>query len=721
MKINNLVLKNFKSVTDESFTFDNGIICFAGDNGEGKSTVIHAILMLLFNSYDLSFKDYINWNASKFDISMTFEHNGERWYEEFEYSEKSGSKRILKNIDTGDFWENSSAISKLSEIVDFDLAKASIVSMENDQNLITTTPAKRREYLKGLYDLEFREQLDSITNDLIKISEEQTKHEAEISALEKQEFPLKEYKNEPCDEKRYIEAKDDLGVLVAKKGELESQKRKKDEIESKISEINLAIRRCVMQKSSIDEEIRRAEDEISQSQRSIEDAENEDKLTELNARLDKINTEFESKKTALDSDISKFAEEVKRLEAVPDVREEREKIRAQIRDKELDQRTTQTLISQSQDKLEILNTGRCPTCGHEISEEEIRNEEEVLNKLKKKNDELDSELSSLSIVNDQLRERQEKRDNDIRLAEADLAKSEGLLQLTMSNHSRDVTHIEHEIEMHKTNKENEILRLRYRIDNGHKIIESQQNILKQTEYLLEEHRRSIKNLYDDLESIGDPQTVINTLSEEMNAVESLVHEYEDVLQYNKWVSEYNSEQKERSGKRDAEILEFTKNLRDLSERKSMIEKAKTIVVREFPSFVISYMVKSLENYVNEFLTKVYPKYQIKITESKNSLAITYGPNKADVKMASGFEKSAFSLAYMYALGKMQKYGILIIDEGDGAASDNNSLLFYNTVAKSQEFFPQIFCITHKEVAKELLQNTYHAQVYVAESGHYSKE
>ena len=111
----------------------------------------------------MSFKDYINWNASKFFISITFEHNGNTYYEEFEYAEKGGSKRLLKNLDTDEVWENSSSISILSTIINPDLAKASIVAMENEQNLITTTPAKRREYLKGLYNLEFKDQLDYIS------------------------------------------------------------------------------------------------------------------------------------------------------------------------------------------------------------------------------------------------------------------------------------------------------------------------------------------------------------------------------------------------------------------------------------------------------------------------------------------------------------------------------------------------------------------------------
>ena len=153
----------------------------------------------------------------------------------------------------------------------------------------------------------------------------------------------------------------------------------------------------------------------------------------------------------------------------------------------------------------------------------------------------------------------------------------------------------------------------------------------------------------------------------------------------------------------------------------MITVAKGMVQREFPSFVISRMVQSLSDYVNEFLDKVYPKYQISIEEAKNSLNILYGEYKTDVKMASGFEKSAFSLAYMYALGKIQAYGLLICDEGDATASDENSARFYKMLGKSTDWLEQIMCITHKEEIKELLRNDFHAQVFTVENGVYKEE
>ena len=156
------------------------------------------------------------------------------------------------------------------------------------------------------------------------------------------------------------------------------------------------------------------------------------------------------------------------------------------------------------------------------------------------------------------------------------------------------------------------------------------------------------------------------------------------------------------------------------ERVALTEFASKILSREFPSFVISRMISSLTFYVNEFLSKVYPNYDIEIVESKNSLRVLYGPNRSDVKLASGFEQQIFSFAWKYALGKIQNYGLLILDEVDSAASSENSEKFYSTLAKMDSCFKQIFIVTHKQEIKDLLANDFDASVYEVYKGEYKR-
>ena len=146
-KFERLYLKDFKCVEEQEFEFTKGIIIISGNNGEGKSTIFNALNILLFNDAPLNLKDYIRWGSDEFSIGLDFENNGVVYQEFLSYSEKSGGKRILKNLNTNEEWTNSVAVDKLKEIINFDLAKPSIVSAEGEQNLISTTPSKRREFL----------------------------------------------------------------------------------------------------------------------------------------------------------------------------------------------------------------------------------------------------------------------------------------------------------------------------------------------------------------------------------------------------------------------------------------------------------------------------------------------------------------------------------------------------------------------------------------------
>ena len=718
MKINKLTLKNFKSVVDESFSFDNGIICFSGDNGEGKSTVIHAILILLFNSYDLSFRDYVNWNATKFEISMTFEHEGEEYYETFEYSEKGGSKRTFTKLSTNETWENSAAIAKLAELIDPEIAKASIVSMENDQNLITTTPAKRRDYLKSVYDLEFKEQLETIAKDLIDIDKETAACENEMSMLQAQEFPMKEPK-ELYPEEKYNEFKAQVDDLMVKKSELDSKKQKLDRLAEDIESENRTMRRLSMQLADTKDKILNHENTHADLKNELICKQSEDKLPALREDLESNEKIYISKKT----------ESIKAREATETtMHEHEEKLNAlhvdvdhdQIIDKRRELSELRVLIRQSESKLKVLKTGKCPTCGHEVSQDEVDSEEKIYKALQSSESAMAESLASYEEKYTRFSLDQTKYKSNIDTFKGVLADIDKKLVDMRHDYETKKLQIENAIERYESDKKVSIEAIESKIGMLETTLVGEKERVEQIESDLETHRKTLSRLNEDLAGAEDPTKALEEIEGKLNDAKRMISWYDDAVAYNKFVEEYNVEQQKKSGERDDKVNEVKEKINSLNSWRNMIEKSKSIVSREFPSFVISYMVKSLENHVNEFLQKVYPKYQIEIIESKNSLAITYGPNHADVRMASGFEKSAFSLAYMYALGKMQKYGLLIVDEGDGAASDNNSLQFYNTVAKSQEFFPQIFCITHKEVAKDLLQNTYHAQVYLAESGHYSK-
>lgn len=716
MFIKTLSLRNFKTIKEAEFKFKKGVICFTGNNGEGKSTVLHAIMLLLFNTtYEGTLKDSIRWGEKEFNISMEFEHEGVSYSESLTYSLTKGSDRILVNQLTDESFTGASAISKLSEIIDPEQARAAMVSMENEQNLVTTTPSQRREYLKKIYSLEFKQELTRIASDVEKVDNDIITAKAQKELLEASEYPLKEEKEVPS-ESLYQKAKDKLALYEQELKELKSQQTKAQELRTERGAVENTIRGLERKAEEAKEEISRAKEEIETFDSELRKLEGIDYDIMESDEKNSLLADYEADKQTAQENIKRARTE---LDKIPETlvrinRSNYEKLSSK-------QAELRHAVEESSSKLGVLRQGKCPTCGRDISPEEAEREKEKLGEFQK----------SLQAITEQFEQEKKRLD---KLQEDNTARQNLRFQWEKTR-DKFVQELESLEKSYKLNVEKITLKyqsrrselnlkrtgLQSKIDIRNSTIESSTKLVDSYKAQIKDYEANRDKLKAEEAKYEDITEAISGIRIKMAEPGYLVKDYEDAVAYNKSVQVYNEEMKKKTAERDSKINELAGELEYLSARKSMILVAKGIVQKEFPSFVISRMVQALSDYVNEFLDKVYPKYQISIEEGKNSLNILYGDYKTDVKMASGFEKSAFSLAYMYALGKIQAYGLLICDEGDAAASDENSAKFYKMLGKSTDWLNQIMCITHKEEIKELLRNDFHAQIFTVENGEYREE
>ena len=716
MFIKSLSLRNFKTIKEADFPFKKGVICFTGNNGEGKSTVLHAILLMLFNTtYEGTLKDSIRWGEKEFSLDMEFEHEGHSYTESLVYSITKGSSRTLTDLNTGEVFSGASASSQLARIIDPEQARAAIVSMENEQNLVTTTPSQRREYLKKIYSLEFKEELNKINQDLTDLDNEIVKLQGKKELLEESSYPLKEEKELP-DKSVYEEAKKKLDSLDMKMKNLMSDKEKLMELER--------------EKSSIDISLLKSNQQIEGAERGIEIRNNEintlregiallEKINYDTLETDELNSAIKEHQEKVESLNSKIEEDERELSKIPETLSRVSRLKLE----ELNSKKAELshAIRESTEKLQVLRQGKCPTCGRDISPEEAEKERVRLTELQQEEQEvLEAQRT------------EQKRVDDLTAENERIKNDRAYWTSSKTKHLNEINSLDSAFSMTKEN-----IALKYKADRAKtegdiKTYQSQilasETAIKSFEETQRIYSEQIEEYNKRKESIGKQisayvnlQDTIDRINLERKEPACIVSNYDDAVAYNNSVKVYNEEMLRKEEERNKQIKEITDSLDSLNTRKSMITVAKGMVQREFPSFVISRMVQSLSDYVNEFLDKVYPKYQISIEEAKNSLNILYGEYKTDVKMASGFEKSAFSLAYMYALGKIQAYGLLICDEGDATASDENSAKFYRMLGRSTDWLEQIMCITHKEEIKELLRNDFHAQVFTVENGVYREE
>ena len=346
----------------------------------------------------------------------------------------------------------------------------------------------------------------------------------------------------------------------------------------------------------------------------------------------------------------------------------------------------------------------------------------------KKNHELKEELERMK----ERKKVEQERLDELNSFNEDAKQQQFILEKTLNeavhflssleeSHRNKVEKFQLLLEQKKLRIENKISQNRIRIESNDKVYQSSCETMDSLTIQKSSAEKKLEQIRKKMEVLEDPYSLILLLEQDKEEPQRIVDEYESAVSYNRSIQVYNEEMLKKTVERDRQVAELEEELLELSRKKTMMAVAKGLVQREFPSFVISRMVETLSAFVNEFLQKVYPKYQISIEESKNSLNFLFGEYKSDVKMASGFEKSVFSLAYMYALGKIQSYGLLICDEGDAAASDENATRFYRTLGHSLEWIDQIMCITHKEEIKELLRNDFHAQVFHVEKGEYQEE
>lgn len=712
MFIHDVYMKNFGNVQEQYLDFKEGMTLFSGNNGEGKSTVLKCLSLLLFNQNTGRLSDYIRWGSAEFFISSLVSHAGKTLKISFRYSEKVSSREV-EDLDTKDKYQNSAAIAYLDELFDTKRAIASIISFENEIDLITTSPSERREYLKRIYDLNFKEELNSINLEKISSEKEAQTLSGEITALESMTFERLVFERLPFNEEVYSEKKEtlkalreSLSALQRQKDEISKNEKKKEILEfdlykadKKVSNQNELIDSQTSEKLRLEKE----KEELTLDISSIE----ESKRTEKELLSNKI-LHFETSIKSLENDLASLVEPSLDIESlqIPKLREE--------------SFSYQYKIQELEKQIKTFESGVCPTCGHAVNSSILENSKRELESLrdlwekskkllKEKEDEKTKFLNEQRIYNESSRKISEYLASE---------------RSSLENSRQTLDHIEEKyaskIELETTNFEHKKSLLSQKIEEIKRSIES---AIQLRESFIENKQK----LSDDLQKVQDELSMssnINSLLEEkrslVSSVESLISSYDRAFTSNEEKKNLNELQERKQIERDENLLIKKDELVRAQERLALTEFASKILSREFPSFVISRMINSLTFYVNEFLSKVYPNYDIEIVESKNSLRVLYGPNRSDVKLASGFEQQIFSFAWKYALGKIQNYGLLLLDEVDSAASSENSEKFYSTLAKMDSCFKQVFVVTHKQEIKDLLANDFDASVYEVYKGEYKR-
>jgi len=688
MIINHIKLKNFGCIKSFDKDFGKGIYIFAGDNGNGKTTVFKAVAMALFDSYDGSMTEYINWYGEDFfEVSIDFEHLGFAYNVFLSQSLKGKTaERLLTDKTNNQVYTGQEAKDFLKKIFDTELLKSAMLSVEQQLDVITVKPSERRDYLKKIYDLEFKKQQTQFQDELTALNTRTTEISTELGLLRNKKYDETELPELPLTDKEYEAVKkshaDKTERLGALKSDLENYNRKKTtiaDLETHIARLNEEIpetdKQITEKKKVIEDLPAESEKRVSDTKKTIEEAEKELKAL---AAPDQAITDLESKIAGIE------IQRIGAFDAETLAKAEKE-------------------LSDANQRIQALESV-CPVCG--LSKPKTKETEAELAEQKAKIPAYESRVSDLKAENERISkiQKQNQENKDLR---------------TKYEHEKTLL-----VERRETKKRETETKIETEASNLKRLIDSAKSALAGSEELLKAKKEakelSEKRLAEaKADTVKNPAEELSAVQKEVAENKKVIDDYEKILTDRDFIVKQREQQEKQKKEDEDRIKVLDVELQEKSKEIAEIENSLKVLKNEFPVYVISRVVKDLEIYMNDFLKRVYGgRYAIKLEDKKNALKMVYGPKNADAGsgLSSGYEKSIFSLAWKWALSRVQKNRTLLLDEADSAASQGNSLIFYKEIGDSLKLFDQILIVSHKEQTRELLEDEYNAETLTFTDG-----
>jgi DNA repair exonuclease SbcCD ATPase subunit len=695
MIFTSIALENFGIIRKFAKRFNRQILVVSGGNGEGKSTLIKAIMLAVFDEYDGTLADYINWDSDHFRAEVGFSHRGVQYESAVFYD--GATDRTLRFGDK--VLKGEEAKKKLKEIFDVDLLKAAMLAVEQQIDVVSTKPAERRDYLKRIYDIEFKRQISALEDEAKEHELELAKRTATQAEIQNRQYSIPERPSYPFNETEYELNKSNLELARKTLSDIESRLTAYQQAKADVDKLTLQISRLNL---------------------TIQDETNE--ITRLGVKRAGLP---EKKKALLETLVKEKENQILRNEKdmadsaarYASIENERKTIfpeRLPLFDNDEHARISQELYAIKL-KLKELQNARdvCPACGQNIntperiekrkieiedltiSISELTNQFSTLSASKKSREEAEARNKTKSdrkvYLDNQLSLESEKQKGVQSKGKSALDKIESEIAHVVSSIESEDKHLQELISAKETSKSGLIVQLN---DIQSRLDEASEKVKKMPELPLEETKLKIVDLEEAVKTYDDAASRI----QEIKKMERRI-----------------AAQK----KQDAEQLETLKDeIQVLNKLIGDTKASVKILKTEFPVYVISRVVKDIEKSMNDFLKKTYGgRYQVEVSDKKNALHILYGPKKKDVSLASGYEKQVFSSAFRLALCHAMGCKSVLLDEVDSAASDKNSETLYKVLGELVgNGIEQMIVISHKPSTRLLLESDYDAEVIAFENG-----
>ena len=650
MKIKKIWANNFRTIKgyQELPLNDTTTNLFVGEtNGIGKSSWFFCFYYLVTGYINGKTQDeYVNWDSAEMSCGVEFEYKSHTFKIETSYKcgkdGKPGKADKTLWIDKEQYDGVTGCNKKLKEYFEPNLFLNATGLLQDSGNVVLIKDSERRDNLKKVFNLDYSDDIKELEKEekSVDVNELNPKQKSLIE-LQAKTFDKQKLLELPSTENEYTTAKDNITTTT-----------------SDIAKIDLDIK-------SIDTKKKEKESKEAAIKSK------QDLLVKENSSVERLNNEIES--------LEHFNQDFSRINKYKD---DLEKIKFE-RVKQFDDSILNTklqLLADNCAKIKSLQktitdckSGKCPTCGDDFNST--------------KHDAYETEIKAISDNNVALQ-------NDIQNLKKEKSDYEEIVKQNESK-KRDKELLESKIEAEQK-----------RLDNELKVNADK---LAQVKASLAEKESIVTNLSKEISDIAKAlsEIVVDDISElllkqhelqtKLSTNRTLVSNYESVISKNELIEKQNEKLESDEIENNKLIVETQKEADELIEKKQQLSKMRFFLKNEFPSYVISTMITSIQDTMNEFISKVYYKdLDIEISGTDDSIAILYGTGqrKVDVINASGAEKALLAISYCYALNKFKDYGVLFLDEVDESLKQDAAIKLAEAIKKIEVEYGFLGIVTH---------------------------
>jgi DNA repair exonuclease SbcCD ATPase subunit len=725
VKILSLYLENFKSTVKADLTFNKRIILLEGKAGQGKTTVLEAIVYCLTDSLNEKVSEFMRLKKYPFIIKMEFEHLANNYKIEIN-CKKDGNgveKRLIINNDENNVYKNSSATKKLAEIINPTITKYSAVSEQGKSTLLLfQKPAERLRQFKEILGIDNIAFIVGKIKEDIKLNEGKVNIlKAELSVLQNKSFKFQEIPE-------IVDNEDEIKLQISK---LEVEKDRY-EIENKLYNkylndlsIYTKAEKDIKDKESKVELNKNLWSKYKQEIKQVPEYD-ENLILELTKQLSTI----EKEKIQYDNTLSTYENsqnKIKTLNVKIDRVKERQKEYVQIEIPVVDRENDLSKIQEDikncsvdhltlKKKIELVKQGKCPTCGNDFKDANLGELENTFNLLT-------DTIKILKETEKSILENISLKNKAIELNNSNKVKFNSDQNL-INEFTKEI------LDLAKITKPVEKI---FNIENlKYQIIEQEK--LKEEYFLIKNNNTSINSKIEvidteirildatinELKKVVKPEIVNEPVKFDIlnfeNKKKSLTILQEKKKEV-KRILQYNDSIKADKIENDKIILIKEKEQEDLYATNRILENSKVVLDKDFSSYIIDRGCQFIKEKMNDFFRKSYGRYEVTFEQDKNSIDFFYnelGGIPRPVSMASGFEKQLLAVSNRLALSSLQPLGILFGDEIDSEAGTEDSIKMLSMLFS--EKLNQVFIVTHKDEVKEFIEQRDDSQKFSFQNG-----